>query len=332
MARLRQISTFPTSGIVAFDQASTTFIRYIERATGHIYETISNRADVKKISVQTIPKVYEALWAADGSKLIFRYTKDGSETIKSVAAKISTSSTPESAIEAIFLPDDLRTISIFGNKIFYFTDTSSGATGMTANIDGSSKLSTYVSSFADWISKWTSTNVVTIYSRPSGSVPGVAYTLNPATGAYVKIVGNLNGLGALGNSDGTLVLLSYTDSNVPKLAAYDIKLAQISQLEVPTLVDKCVWSTKEKNIVYCAAPTLVTPAIYPDDWYKGKISFNDSLWKINASTGETKELINLTQESGIQFDAVDLGFNQNENVLVFRNKNNLTSWRYELVK
>ena len=36
LPRLRHVSTVPTAGAVVFDVGSTTLIRYIERATGHI--------------------------------------------------------------------------------------------------------------------------------------------------------------------------------------------------------------------------------------------------------------------------------------------------------
>ena len=143
LPRLRQISFVPTAGAVAFGDSAA--IRYIERATGHIYETQSDSSATSRISNVTIPKVNEAIWANDGSRLLIRYLKDDEETVRTFYAKISSTTRPETALEGLFLPEGLKTISMRGSKVFYLVESETGAQGYTSNLDGSGRTSIFSS-------------------------------------------------------------------------------------------------------------------------------------------------------------------------------------------
>jgi hypothetical protein len=110
----------------------------------------------------------------------------------------------------------------------------------------------------------------------------------------------------------------------------DTKTSSSREVSVGTLADKCVWSALEKNIVFCAVPKSIPGGTYPDDWYKGKISFSDSMWKINATTGETENVFDPAREVATPMDMINLGFDQKEKTLVFMNKKDMTVWRYDL--
>jgi hypothetical protein len=328
LPQLRQISFVPTSGGIAFDTASTTIIRYQERATGHLFETDSDSSAVRKISNVTIPKVYESLWTIDGNRLLMRYLREDNATIRTFYAKIATTTRPERALEGLFLSDNIREISLMGSKAFYLSDTANGSQGIVSNIDGSNKTSVFSSSFSDWSSMWNSANVVTLYTRPSGLDRGYAYILNPASGAYTKVAGGMTGLTALANNDGTRVFVSSGGRNNIETYVYDVKKDFVVPIALATAADKCIWSSKHSEIIYCAVPSSITNGIYPDDWYKGKVSFDDSLWKINSVTGETEEIMTPILMGQESMDMVNLDFNQTETVLTFINKKDLTLWRY----
>ncbi len=326
--RLVQISTVPTAGARIFTVGSSTIVRYIERATGHIYDF---EKDSVKLSNLTIPKITEALWNTDGSKLLIRYLREDGKTIRTFYAKIATTTRPERALEGIFLPDAIDTVSIFGDSMFYMTQSESGAQGIRSALDGSNKNLVFSSDFGNWIALWTGTTTITLQSKSSGLSLGVAYTLNPQTGTYTKTVGDVSGLTALTNSDGSLVFASKGSQNNLSSAIYTAKTGELKPLGVNTLADKCVWSTRSKNTIYCAVPRILPSALYPDDWYKGKITFTDSLWKIDVVTGETLELLVPEFEGAGPFDMIKIQLDQKENSLIFTNKSDMTVWRYNLV-
>ena len=64
---------------------------------------------------------------------------------------------------------------------------------------------------------------------------------------------------------------------------------------------------------------------YPDDWYQGLISFKDSIWQKNFSTGETNILINETNA-----DVINPFLTKDENYLIFTNKTDNTLWSLKL--
>lgn len=332
--RLRQITNVPTAGIVAFDRnvasSTTVYIRYVERATGHIFETPSESTEFDQISSVTLPKIYEARWGADGSKLIMRYLKDDESTIRSFYGRISSSS-PQIALEGLFLPDNLQSLSVFGDKVFYLNENDVSATGIVANIDNSKKANVFSSTFGDWTGVWSGPSTITIYPRPSGLARGTAYALNAGTGQYTAAISNVLGLAALVNADASLVIYSGAERTSIGSAIGSLKDFSTRNVGLATLADKCVWSQKQKNIVYCAVPKRVPNGLYPDDWYKGKVQFDDEVWMINGSTGETRSVFDPSLEAGVSMDMTDLSLDQSETVMVFTSKGDMTTWRYRLV-
>ncbi len=328
LPRLRQISFVPTAGAVASSTASSTMIRYIERATGHIYQTDSEELPVEKISAITIPKVYEGLFTADSSRLLIRYFKEGTDTIRTFYAKIATTTRPEQAIEGLFLADDIRTISVYGKKVFYLVWKDTNQQGIVADIDGGNKTAIFNSSFGEWAAQWTTPNLIALSSKPSQTAQGHAYLLNATTGDYTKTVGSIEGLETLPNSTGELVLFSGANGNGIGTSVFNTKTNVVQQLSVSTLAPKCVWSKKVKTVLYCGIPQSVVASAYPDAWYKGKISFNDSLWKIDAVSGETEQILVPELTAGISMDMTNLSLDQKESIVLFTNKKDMTVWRF----
>lgn len=328
--RLRHVSLVPTAGVVIFATASSTNIRYTERATGHIYETQTDTPLVRKISNVTIPKIYEALWTTDGSRFLARYTRDDSDVIRTFYAKIATTTKSEQALEGLFLEDGIKNVSINDDSMFYFHDTQSGSQGIISRVNGADKTEVFTTPFSNWTPVWGSKNMVTIYSKPSGIVEGVAYLLDPKTGSYTKVVSDVLGLTALGNTDGTLVFYSSGLKNNITSSLFSVKKGTSQSLGISTLSEKCVWGIKEKTVIYCAVPKYVPQGLYPDDWYKGKISLNDSLWKIDTVSGSTEQIMDPEIDAGASFDMIKLSIDANETTLLFTDKNDMTVWSYRV--
>ncbi|MDE1874891.1 MAG: hypothetical protein KGH68_02400, partial [Patescibacteria group bacterium] len=333
--RLRQISSVPAAGAVAFDAKSGTstqvIIRYMERATGHIYDTPTDDPTVTQISNITIPKIYQALWSVDGTHFVLRYLDSDNQTIKTFVGRVSTTTDPEKAIDGVYLPDGIADLTVAGSNIFYLDENINGAQGIRANLDGSAKTDIFDSSFGDWAAAWTSPDIV-LYPRPSGSVEASAYYLNPKTSAFSEILNGTDGLAARSNPDGSLILYSGTTNGALGTAVFNIKKGTSVGLGVTTLADKCVWSAKTPTLVYCAVPKSLPAGSYPDDWYKGKVAFDDALWSIDTKTGQTTQIFDPLTEAGTSMDMTNLSLDPTEKVLVLMNKDDLTVWRYDLTQ
>jgi hypothetical protein len=302
----------------------------MERATGHVFDFNLNQVSPRKILNVTLPKIHETLWSADATRLIARYLRDDGMTIRTFSAKVSSTTVGETSLEGVFLPDTIEDISIVGSKVFYINEDMSGGQGIVAEIDGTKKTPVFNSSFGDWQISGAGQSLVTLSSRPSAFALGHSYSLNTRTGDYSKIVGERYGLATKLNSTGTWAIFSETGNGQIKTSLLNIKTGEIKDAGIQTLADKCLWSSKKENIIICAVPQATFSGTYPDDWYKGKLSFNDSLWSIDTFSGQTKQIMSPEIDAGVSMDIIKLGFNQSENYIIFTNKKDMTVWSYRL--
>lgn len=337
MPTLRQISDKPTAGGVAFNNGSTTIIRYVERGTGHIIETTTESFESRKISNTTIPKVSQAIWSPGGQSVIMRYTKDGSDNIFSFSADIVKATTTQDVSKnskSVFLPSNITQVSVnpSGDTIFYLTKDSGGATGYISNINDSKKSQIFKSPITEWLVSWTNKEIISLATKPSYTATGYLFFLNKKTGVNNKILGGINGLTALVSSTTKNILYSESDDDLIKLHSYNLKNNKNNTLSFKTLPEKCVWSKIEEFIVYCAVPQTLIRGEYPDDWYQGLISFNDTLWKINLKTNSSEPIYNPKKESDKEFDIVDSFLSDNDDYLFFINKKDLTFWSLSIKK
>ncbi len=325
--KLRQVSKVPTTGATIQNATTSTIIRFIERATGHIYETTTDSLDTKQISVTTIPKLQKAQWGGSLDELVIQYIKDEGETIKTFYGKIATSST----LSGVFFEDGLENINILGNKAFYFSKNGSQTLGIQSNLDDTKKTALFSSSFGEWASTWNASSSILLFPKPSKEVLNLVYSLDTKTGNYVKVAGPIAGLYGVSNGDGSKILLTASENNTIATAVYNKKTSETKVISgIRTFAEKCVWGKKDMKTVYCAVPQTIPIGNYPDAWYEGSTHFKDSLWKINTETGETQELTDLTVEAGEEIDVADIQIDSKDTMLLFTNKNTETVWAYDV--
>jgi hypothetical protein len=114
-------------------------------------------------------------------------------------------------------------------------------------------------------------------------------------------------------------------------AVINVKTGNKTILNIATLADKCAWSPISTSTVYCAVPNTVPKATYPDDWYQGKISFSDSMWRVEVNTNSSQEIFNpVTTEGQSDMDIVDISINNKADTLLFKNKKDQTLWSYDI--
>lgn len=94
--------------------------------------------------------------------------------------------------------------------------------------------------------------------------------------------------------------------------------------------EKCVWNSSSTDI-YCAVPKSTGSATYPDDWYKGEVSFSDQIWKIDPASGTGSMIIDPTTVSGGEsIDGIKLALDAGEKYLFFVNKKDSYLWELSL--
>ncbi len=362
--RLRHLTDVPTSGdIILTKQADVIkdrvkvketeyFVRYIDRATGHIFDIKTDSPAALEISNTTIPKIYEAVFAPDGNSLIARLLSEANPdqiltyhiALKDKKLSASATSSKQTVndigilskaglkdVSGTYLPPDIKEFSLSpsGAKALTLSYTSSGSKLVSSGPNGAGAKTVLTHPLREWLISLISDSQAIVTTKPSGIANGYSYLLNLSTGSLKKIMGEIAGLTVLPNKDGNTYLGAGAPGGVIRTFVYFAKEDKRTILPFATFPEKCVWSSV-KFIAYCAVPEAIPESTYPDAWYQGRVSFTDSLWKINVSTGETNLISDLPKESGQKIDAVNLELAGDDSYLTFTNKIDLTLWGLKL--
>ncbi len=338
---LRHLSESPIGGYMASSTASSTIVRYVDRGVGHIFESLSTNQNIDKISNTTIPRVYESVWNRNLSTTILRYMKDTSDVVVNFYAEIRKTSattatdavtvTTPYEIKGRFLSPAIKEIAVSpkADRIFTLNIENGVGVGYISNFDESKKIKIFDTPLTQVALQWPEENTLSITTKASGVSAGTLYFSDVKKGGLKKIIGGIMGLTTKTSMDARKVLFSLGGGRV-KTAIYNTKDYTTQEVVFKTLADKCVWSKIHIDSLYCAVPTEIPSGLYPDDWYKGTVSFVDQIWYLDSVTGEVRLLANLLNLSNDLIDATDLSLDPKENFLYFINKKDLTLWSLDL--
>ena len=315
LARVQKIVSAMTAGAgIKKDK-----LRYIERQSGAAFEVNFDGSGTNKISNTTILGIFESAWANTGERAIIKYMSK--EYLRVISANYAASST-----EGTFLSSDLRdaVFSPKGDRISYVLNSGDEAKIIIATADNKNQRTLFKTPFSSWRIFWPEEKNIYILRPPTANENGFLYRINAATGAFEKILGPRKGLTI--STDGKWILFSETTSNnAMMVSALDLKTKDLKQIPLAIIPEKCVWSKKEANEVFCAIPKFIEKGTYPDDWYKGIVSFEDSILKLNLSTLKTSSF-GLTD----RIDAVGLLLPEDESKIFFTNKKDGSIWKADL--
>ena len=339
-AGLFRVVVEPVAGAVAFTRGTSTVVRYVDRATGHVYETNLTTSKKTRITNKTLPKIYESYFRLDGQAVLLRSLKDDSDTVENLslaltppkATSTGSTSSPQAdglyTVSATVLRGDIGSVAVgLGNTLFYSLRDSGSIVSSAFN---NTALKTIFSSvFTDWRLAAAGNGVI-IYTKASSNAPGYAYTLNTASGGLTRLLGPLNGLTVTPDASGTRLLYSYTESGLAKSSAKNLQSGAITDILPVTLSEKCIWSVKNRGIVYCGSPVNGIGASEPDNWYKGATHFSDRLWRFDTNAEIAQILSEPKASLGLDIDVVELKLSPTEDYLIFINKKDLSLWALRL--
>ncbi len=308
-------------------------LRYVERSTGNIYQTFADKIEERRFSGTVIPKIYDAYFGNEGQSVVMRHLKPNNTTIETFSGVLPKEKLgedlPSNDLTGSFLVDDIKDISLSPdtNKIFYLLNIGQSTVGTILNILDGKKVQVFDSVFTEWNSFWPNNKIITMTTKPSGSVLGYMYMIDVDKKNFTKVLGDVNGLTTLMSPNGKLVLVG---NNSLSLFVYNLETKGYQKLGLDTLPEKCVWN-KTSESIYCAVPVFIEGANYPDDWYRGEVSFSDQIWKINISSGSSSLLVDpILVIGGEDVDGIKLALDVNEKYLFFVNKKDSFLWELEL--
>lgn len=345
-ANLFRLSNTPVAGAVVLDRGNKTIVRYVDRATGHIYDRDLSTLEKIKVVNNTLPKIYEAYFRSDGNAVLLRSLKDNSDVVenlslaltppKATASTNSTSSLQASspqastlyAVSSTALRGNISAVAAgSGNTLIYALRDNSSI--VTSAFNGTGAKTLFTSAFTDWRLNAAGNSLI-VYTKASADAPGYAYTLNTPSGVLTKILGPLNGLTAIQNNLGNRILYSYIEDNKMKSFTKNLTNNALSEISPTTLAEKCIWSMKKAGILFCAAPTDAPGTLEPDLWYRGVTHFSDRIWLFDTNTGVARVLVEPKQSLRIDIDVFEPKLSPDEDYLIFINKTDLSLWALRL--
>jgi hypothetical protein len=370
--KVREIWPTPIGGFIASTTASSTFVRFVNRGTGYIYDMNVASATPENISNTTVPLVYQSYWNSNGMSGIFRYIKEGGDDITnfyvqlkstatttnnqkpitnnqtgsnapSTATSTATTSIPTIPIlsqtpyqlRGTYFPGNIidAAVSPKGNQVFTIEDVGGNGVGFVSNFDGSGSKQIFSTPLTEVTAFWPSASTLMLTTKSSANSAGYLYSINVKTGVMGEIIGGVMGLSVLPNGTAQLVLYSdLSSSGNLTTSLYNIKNASSQDLPFVTLAEKCVWSRQNPLNLYCAVPSSAPTTGYPDAWYEGTASGVDKIFEVDTDTGSVHLVSDLAQDAKTQIDAEWLALDPTEHFLYFVNKKDLSLWSVDLNK
>jgi len=334
-ARLVKISEVPVSGFTVYDVGSSTLIRYIDRATGNLFEVNTTKSQKNRISNTTIPKVEDIAWGSRGSSFVMRYAKDG--VVQGLYAVVSSTTATSTSVGAL---SELTSTALPVGIVSYvyapkkdqavFATTESG-TIKVSTMNTKTRVSSPVWTFptTEWLLSWPADTVISANTKASNGVAGYLLEINPVTKKVMTVLSGVPGLTTLMNNKTKWVLFSESDENGTKLKVYDPQNLTKQEIVPTTLPEKCVWTNTSVRLL-CAVPKSLIGTL-PDDWYQGVTTFSDSMWLYDPNAGWATEVsADLEKESGTQIDVINPELSPKDTLLVFMNKKDLSLWALKI--
>ena len=341
---LRMVSKGPISGMYATGKTGKTYIDYIERETGNVFETKLEDMLSNRLSNSLMPKISEAFFANKGKSVVVRYLKSRGDTISTFILDISkavpeeegsASSTENSLPNGKFLTQGISDIKISSDEKTAFYLTRSGnfndrnSFGSVYDFEKNTTSEVFQSPFTEWLPVSVSADDVILQSKASQKVPGYLYSFNFKTGVLQKIIGGPSGLTALPSPDRSNILYSASTKGGIGLFVYNTKTGTSIKVSVSTLPEKCVWKNDGLSL-YCAIPKSIPSSEYPDVWYQGVVSFTDDLWQIDARTGKSSTVFVPSSFTSQAMDMTTLTLSQTGDFLFYINKKDSSLWAFDL--
>ncbi|HRY62757.1 MAG TPA: hypothetical protein P5056_03250 [Candidatus Paceibacterota bacterium] len=346
VGEIKNTADIATGGMTFIEKArngiATTFIRYIEKGTGHIQEIAFDENIPTKVTNTTMTGIFSSVWNKDGSAVIIKRLDSVNNNIQTIYGTIEDGTgdmtIPEGAVGSLrgtILPANTIDVAVspLNNKLFYLIKNGDSVIGSVSDFGGTNpfdkKINIWSSPISEWQVSWPKQDQIMLLTKPAYNVSGLLYSSAvPKNNKFEKVLGDITGLTALTSVSGKKIIYSETTGSGFMTYILDKTTGGTKVFPVKTLPEKCVWSRTNENVVYCGVPKVIVGSKYPDAWYKGNISFNDDIYRIDLDVNSGRKIESKGQPDDL--DATELKLSPNEDYLSFINKKDSKIWTLRL--
>ncbi len=343
--QLSQVHAKPIAGMSFIATPEGERLRFVERATGYVYDANLETGAVARISNTLSPKVYEVIISKSGRVIERTLDADGriSTTAHLFAASSTASATTSAATSTRLLPKDIERIAVDPKteNLFYLIRSASGVEGHQSEWGGTKATRVFSSGVLHWIPLWLSDGRVILTQNAASGVPGFAYEI--VRGETRPLLRNIAGLTLLPRASGSVIFGEATSGSF-NLFAQAGPTSTAMRLSIKTAADKCAWtpdlltqSTSTGKIVtkvtrtytaLCGVPEESPAPGFLENWYRGVTHTSDTLWWVDAGSGNAT----LVYNPNVSVDVDRPQFNGTGGYLAFINKTDLSLWIFRVEK
>lgn len=335
--RLWKVADTQVAGIYwTTNDSSAPVLHFITRSSGNIFRADPQTSRTSRLSNTVIPKISEAIFI-NGDTVFLR--SSGEQGIETSLGEIVPPEQVEKPLEATDEevlaasgPGTLETKALergmlefaaspSSDAIFYILPYEDGTAGYVARRDGTEERQIWTSSFFGWKASWVGDHILLV-QKGAYRAPGTAYDLY-TNGSTQLRVASVEGLSALESSDGKLLFSTAGQDGVGISGI--VPSENIIAPPFATLAEKCVWSSANTNIVYCAVPKTLPEISIPDAWYRGEYHFSDSIWRFDTQSGSVS-LVYDPEEDSASLDILNPTISLNDSYIGFIDANTGEPW------
>lgn len=302
-------------------RATSTILMFVDRTTGHIYGYNREINKIYQISNTTIPGIYDAYIFNNGKRVVFRYADNDKHVIVGVLANIPSVNEREQAKpleNTTYLPSQVTSVAVNKKRTLLSYLVAGDRGGSIYTVTPKDTVLVASSPFRELSLSY---GGETLYatSKPSAyvggqtmSLPSFEFVLGEKTGLMSNPSENSIFINSMWSSQGLKTFLSNNGNQVV--------------LNTKTIASKCTWGQKE--FLICAIPKTLPRSTegLPDDWFQGRVSFDDSFVTIDTKTAEVYPLYSFDSNEKILFDVTGISLSENNILAAFTRKQDTSLW------
>ncbi len=322
IATLRHVTTSPVAGGHFTEDGS---ILYLDRESGHVYQTSRETSETIRLSNSTLPGIDFAEWFSD-TQFVFTLA-DRSTPLTHFIGEVATGTQNQQLASTALENFNAFIIAPDGESAIAVTEATSGSRVTLVSLDDNTETVLYTSIIRGWVPLADRSSAY-ILTAPTGDQLGQLYKIN-GRDSLLKTVGDIPGMLASVSPSGRYVLYSTSGRGAIDTLVYDTESKSHFRLPLKTLATKCAWMPDAEPIVFCGVPSEKPIALYPDAWLMGAVSFNDRAWIMDPLTGVASAVSDLLIDSG-GLDVIRPRISDDREYALFMNKNDLSLWSLKL--
>lgn len=314
--KVSQISTRSVAGAVLVEEESGAVVRFAERGTGHLYEISLGDGTERRITNTTFARTTGAVWSPNGTRVVLEI--QGDNGIEEFLGSINKSDSGEGALTGKNLPAGARNIAFggaAGDEVYFSVSTVAGTTGYKEDLKTGTRSILFSIPLSAVVIDWNPTPLIT--TKATAGLVGYAYN-----SSLSRKAGGTPGFLAEGGPDGLLLTTGIETQSVVSRIRNTTTSLSLNQDVIP---EKCTFTETGDELI-CAVPREISANDFPDKWYRGEVSYDDTFYSFDTASGRATLLANPRATAGRSVDAIDLNVDQGGDYIIFRNKTDYSLW------